>query len=122
MIMSTELPRTAEMGYQGVGMLKRPHSCHQGCDAKINRFVIHPMVGGGDTLPWRVEVNQIKAAGVTLTAALMRGFEMLGELGRGTNPKEAARHLFWRYEPGGRGSNPEITAWQQAITALEREL
>jgi len=70
-------------------------------------------------LPWRVEVNQIKAAGVTLTAALMRAFEMLGELRRGTSPKEAAHHLFWRYEPGGQGTEPGVTAWGQAIGALE---
>ena len=78
----------------------------------IDRFIIHLEIVG-DELPWRVEVNSVQAAGVSLGAALMCGLEMSGEVPRGTSPIEAARHLFWRYDPAG---NP---AWHQAIAALE---
>ncbi|KKN21873.1 hypothetical protein LCGC14_0921020 [marine sediment metagenome] len=78
----------------------------------ITHFVIEPEVHG-DELPYRVQINTVKAAGVTLVAALMRALEMTGEVRRGTQPIEAARHLFWRYDSDG---NP---AWAQAIAALE---
>jgi len=50
-------------------------------------------------LPYRVEIDSVRGAGITEKKAIMAALSVGGFIPKGCrDPKMAVRHLFWNYE------------------------